>query len=81
MQHGAPAGDGEQPQAEPFRFPAAGRVSGQGEGLQPGDQFDGERDDGAPDLVLGEVVQRQIGQAGVLRDPDVGWFQAVSASA
>jgi hypothetical protein len=33
--------------------------------LHPGDQLDGERDDGAPDLVLGEVVQRQIGQPGV----------------
>ena len=30
----------------------------------------GERDDGAPDLVLGEVVQRQVGQAGVFGDAD-----------
>src|SRR5215207_1906145 len=30
----------------------------------------GEGDQGAPDLVLGEVVQRQVGQAGVFRAPD-----------
>jgi len=34
-----------------------GRVAGQGEGLHPGDQIAGEGDDGAPDLVLVEVVQ------------------------
>jgi hypothetical protein len=31
-------------------------VSGQGEHLHPGGEFDGQGDDGAPDLVLGEVV-------------------------
>jgi len=36
-------------------------VTGEGEHLHPGSEFDGERDDGAPDLVLDEVVQRQVG--------------------
>ena len=30
----------------------------------------GERDEGAPDLILGEVVQREVGQAGVLGGAD-----------
>ena len=62
--------DGEQPVAEPFGFPAAGVVTGQSEQLHPGGQVDGEGDDGAPDLVLSEVVQRQVGQSGVLGHPD-----------
>jgi hypothetical protein len=33
--------------------------------LHPGGQVGGERDQGAPVLVPGEVVQRQVGQAGV----------------
>ena len=33
-------------------------------------QFAGQRDDLAPDLVLGEVVQRQVAQAGVLGAAD-----------
>jgi hypothetical protein len=67
---GDPPGDGEQPQPEPFRLPAAGVVAGQGEGLHPGGELAGEGDQGAPDLVLGEVVQGQVGQAGVLRGAD-----------
>jgi hypothetical protein len=80
VQHGAPAGgreasgDREQPQAEALGFPAASRMVGEGEDLHPGDQVTGEGDDGAPDLVLGEVVQRQVGQPAVLgaADPVLG---------
>ena len=43
---------------------------GQREGLHPGEQVGGKGDEGAPDLILGEVVQRQVGQAGVLRAAD-----------
>jgi hypothetical protein len=42
----------------------------QAEQLHPGGELGGEHDDGAPDLVLVEVVQRQVGQAGVLAYPD-----------
>ena len=45
--------------------PAPGGLSGEGEGLHPGGQAPGERDDRASDPILGEVVQRQVGQAGV----------------
>jgi hypothetical protein len=41
---GEPARDGEDPQAEPFGFPAAGGA-GQGEQLGPGQQLAGQRDD------------------------------------
>jgi hypothetical protein len=37
----------------------------QGEHLHPGQEFAGQRDEFAPDLVLGEVVEWQVGQAGV----------------
>jgi hypothetical protein len=67
---GEPAREPEQPVAQPFRLPASRRVVGEGEHLGPGDQVEGERDNGAPDLVLGEVVQGQVGQAGVLRAAD-----------
>ncbi len=58
---GGPAGEGEQPVAQPFRLPPAGLVPCEGEHLGPGGQAGGERDDDAPDLVLSEVVQRQEG--------------------
>jgi hypothetical protein len=51
-----PAGGGEQAQAEPFGFPAAGGP-GQGEQLRPGQQFAGQGDDLAPELVLGEALE------------------------
>ena len=51
-----PPGGGEQAQAEPFRFPAAGGP-GQGEQLRPGQEVAGQGDDLAPDLVLGEALQ------------------------
>src|SRR3954468_23809836 len=67
---GVSGGNGEQPQPQSLGFPAAGLVSGQGQGLHPGGQVSGERHQGAPDLVGGEVVQRQVGQPGVLGAPD-----------
>src|SRR4051794_2300786 len=63
-------GDGEDPQPESFGFPAARLVANEGEQLGPGGQFGGEPDEGAPDAVLVEVVQRQVRQSGVLADPD-----------
>ena len=43
---------------------------GQGEQLGPGGDLTGERDDGLPDPVLIQLVQRQVAQPGVLRGPD-----------
>ena len=60
---GASGRDREQSQAQPFGFPAPGVVR---EGLHPGEQVGGERHERAPDLVLGEVMQRQVGQPGVI---------------
>ena len=51
-----------QPQA--FGLSAPRRVVGQGEHLHPRGEFKGEGDDRDPDLVVGEAVQRQVGQAG-----------------
>jgi len=45
-------------------------VVGQCEHLHPCGELDGEGDDGAPDLILGEVVQWQVVQPGVFRDAD-----------
>jgi hypothetical protein len=42
-------------------FPAACIAAGEREHLEPGEQLAGQGDDRAPDLVLGEVVQRQVG--------------------
>ena len=54
---GDPAGDGEQPEAEPFGFPDAGGVgAGQGQHLHPGVQFSREHGDRDPDLILREVM-------------------------
>jgi hypothetical protein len=62
-------GEQPQPQPQPFGLVAAGGAV-QGEQLHPGDQFAGQGDDLQPDLVLGEVVQWQVAQAGVLGGPD-----------
>jgi hypothetical protein len=62
-------GHGEQAQARPFEFPAAGGP-GEGEHGHPGEQFAGQGDDLAPDLVLGVAVQGQVAQAGVLGGAD-----------
>ena len=62
-------GAGEDPQPQPFGFPAAGGAV-QGEHLHPGEQFAGQGDDLAPDLVLGEAVQGEVAQAGVLGAAD-----------
>jgi hypothetical protein len=45
-------------------------VAVQGERLHPGGNLAGQRDDRAPDLVLGEVMQREVAQACVLRGAD-----------
>jgi hypothetical protein len=58
-------GSGEQPQPEPFGFPGAGGAV-QGEHRHPGGQLARHGHQLAPDLVLGEAVQRQVAQAGVL---------------
>ncbi len=63
-------GDGEQAQPEPFGFPPSRRVVGHGEHLHPGGYFDGEGDDGAPDLVLGKALQGEVSEAGVFADAD-----------
>jgi hypothetical protein len=60
-----PPGDGGQPQSQPLGFPPAGGPS-QGEHLHPGEQLAGQRGDLAPDLVLGEPVEGEVAQAGVL---------------
>jgi len=45
-------------------------VVGEGEHLQPGGELDGEGDHRQPELVLGEPVQRKVGQPGVFADAD-----------
>lgn len=62
--------DGERAQPGSFGYPAAGVVAGKGEGLHPGGQVSLEGDDGAPDLILGEGVQGQVGEPGVFGDAD-----------
>ena len=62
-------GAGEDPQPQPFRFPPAGRAV-QGEHRHPGQQLAGQGDDLAPDLVLGEAVQGEVAQPGVLGAAD-----------
>ena len=59
-------GYGEQLQAEPFWFPAAGSGAGQCEHLHPGGQLGGQLGDGDPDLVVREPGPGQVAQAGVL---------------
>ena len=63
-------GGGEQPQSQPFGFPAASGVFGEAEHLGPGQEFAGQLHDLAPDAVLVEAVQRQVAQAGVLGGAD-----------
>jgi hypothetical protein len=63
------SGGGEQAQPEPFRLPAAGGA-GQGEHLGPGQELAGQGGDLAPQLVLGEALQGQVPQPGVLGAAD-----------
>ena len=58
--------DLEQPRAKPFGLPLPGVVTGEGDGLHPGNKLGGELDDLAPDLVLREGLQRELQQAHVL---------------
>ena len=66
-------GDREQAQPEAFGLPAAGGA-GQGEHLGPGQQLAGQGGDLAPQLVLGEALEGQVAQPGVLgaADPSPG---------
>jgi hypothetical protein len=64
-----PPGAGEDPQAQPSGFPAAG-FAGEGEHLGSGEQLAGQGDDLAPDLVLVISVQGKVAQAGVLGAAD-----------
>ena len=64
------AGDGQHAQPEPFGFPDSGGVVVAGQQLGPGEQFGGELDELEPDLVLGERLQRQVAQPGVLEAAD-----------
>ncbi len=43
---------------------------GVAEHLHPGGEFAGEHDDGAPDPVLVEIMQGEVVEPGVFRDPD-----------
>jgi hypothetical protein len=61
--------DGEGPQPEPFRLPPS-CLPREGEHLHPGQELAGQGDDLAPDLVLGEALEREVAQAGVLGIPD-----------
>jgi hypothetical protein len=65
-----PRGGGEEPQPGPFGFPPAGLAVGEGKQLHPGGELAGHGDQGAPQLILGEPMERQVPQPGVLRDPD-----------
>ena len=64
-----PAGGGQQARPEPLGLPAA---SGPGEGEQPrpGGQVAGQGGDLASQLVLGEVAEGKVPQAGVLGAAD-----------
>jgi hypothetical protein len=54
-------GGGEDPQPQASGFPAAGRAGeGEGEHLRPGQEFAGQRDDLAPDLVGGEPAEGRL---------------------
>jgi hypothetical protein len=45
-------------------------VLDEGEHLHPGSELAGQGHEGAPDLLLGEVVQREVGQPGILPAAD-----------
>jgi hypothetical protein len=46
--------DAKQAKPQPFGFPAAGGVAGEGQGLGPHQQVGGQGDDLQPDLLSGE---------------------------
>lgn len=60
----------EHPEPPSFRLPPPRVVVGQGQHLQPRGQLADEGDDGAPDAVPVEAVQREVDQLGVLGAPD-----------
>jgi hypothetical protein len=58
-------GDVQQPVAQPFGF-GAGQFAVERQGLGPDEQVVGEHHDLDPHLVERELLERQLGQAGVL---------------
>ena len=80
---GAPSasrGGVQQAVAQRLGF-AAGQVTGQGEDLQPGDQVGGDRGEGAPGLVDGELAGGESAQAGVFGAADAVLDAGVGAVA
>ncbi len=66
------SGDGEEPQAELFGFPLAGRRTlVPDEGMHPGEQSSCEGSDFESDLVLREPVEGEAPHPGILDDADV----------
>ena len=63
-------GDVQDPVAQALGF-GFGEVSGQEEALRPGDQVVRDSDQGEPDLVVVEVVEREVAQPGVFVVADV----------
>ena len=53
--------------------------AGERETLGPGDQVGGEGGDLQPDLILGEVVEWQVAQAGVFGGADAVFDASVAA--
>ena len=66
--HEPPSSDAEKPQAQAFRFPAAG-LAAERDHLGPGEQLAGQGDDLAPELILGVALEREVPQPGDVRDP------------
>ncbi len=71
--------DREHPQANTFRFPPTCFVVGEPEHLCPCRQVQSELDDGQPDAVLVEPVQREVGQSGVLGGADTVFAAGAAA--
>ena len=63
-------GNAEQAVAEAFGFPTPCFVFRVGQEAVPGQQVGSERDNLAPDLVLGEAFQGEVPQAAGLRVAD-----------
>src|SRR4051812_19043379 len=64
------SGDGQEPEAEAFGFPAPCGLVVPGERLGPDQQISCEGDDLQPDLILSEAVEGQVPQTGVLQPAD-----------
>lgn len=66
--------------AQPFGF-GAGEVAFEGQRLGPGEQVVRERDQGEPDLVVGEAAEGQVRQPGVFVGADVVFDPGAAAVA